>query len=98
MDAAIIFCDVRQVGELRQMDIKSILRATFRVPAIEPEWQSGLLSQLASSRLAGVADEPAAMASAAAAGAQPVSLDMGQGSREQHYTRQRPVLRIVTPN
>lgn len=77
------------------MDIQSILRATFVVPAIEPDWQSALLLKLASSGLPGGADQPS-NGLTAAAGSQAAFLDMGQGSREQQYTRQRPILRIVT--
>ena len=75
------------------MDIKSILRTTFAVPVIKPEWQNKLLLQLATEAVPGTADQPSAPS--AATGFQPVSLDMGQGSREQQYKRQRPLLRIV---
>ncbi len=76
------------------MDMRSLLKAAFIVPAIEPEWQSALLRQL-DFEPSGVADRPSARQTAAA-GTQAVSVDMGQGSREQQYRRQRPLLRIVT--
>ncbi len=77
------------------MDIPSILRATFAVPLIEPEWQSRLLLQLGST---GPADVLAPSGERPAAGevSQQPFVDMGQGSREQQYSRQKPVLRIVT--
>jgi hypothetical protein len=75
--------------------MQSILRATFLVPMIEPEWQSRLLLQLGSAASPEAPDR-ASQGAAAQAPSKPVFVDMGQGSREQQYRRQRPLLRIVT--
>jgi len=76
------------------MDIQSILRTTFAVPVIAPDWQGTLLLQLGASGVAASAHtlppEPAV-----SPGSPKVSLDMGQGSREQQYSIQKPVLRLV---
>ncbi len=74
------------------MEIQSILKASFAVPAIEPDWQSGLLMQLETVEAAAKPEE----VSPALPALEAVFVDMGQGSREQQYRRQRPVLRIVT--
>ena len=76
------------------MDLQSILRAIFAVPVIEPEWQSALLLQLGSSTSEGSSQSVGGFA--AGDGSEQVFVDMGQGSREQQYSRQKPALRLVT--
>jgi len=91
------------------MNVASILQSTFAVPVIDPDWPRRLLLVLSGIET-GLAAQPPPVAPAptersrehpcgacATPAAQPFSVDMGLGSREQQYSRQKPFLRIVPP-